>query len=80
MKIGGAQKVPLCLKFGAIPTIIYKVTAFWKNWRTPFFLIGHHLESVSRTEPVFELNLALSKKMLTNEFRSNSSLFYRVIV
>ena len=24
----------LCAKFGAIPTIIYKVTAFWKKWHT----------------------------------------------
>ena len=29
--------VPLCLKFGAIPTNIYKVTAFWKKWHTSFF-------------------------------------------
>ena len=29
--------VPLCLKFGAIPTIIYKVTAFWKKWHMSFF-------------------------------------------
>ena len=33
-KIEGAPMVPLCLKFGAIPTIIYKVTAFWKKWHT----------------------------------------------
>ena len=36
-KIEGAPMVPLCLKFGAIPTIIYKVTAFWKKWHTSFF-------------------------------------------
>ena len=36
-KIEGAPMVPLCLKFGVIPTIIYKVTAFWKKWHTPFF-------------------------------------------
>ena len=46
-----------------------------------FFLIGHHLESVGRTEPVFELNLALSEKRPTNECRSDSGIFfYRVIV
>ena len=27
-QVEGASKVPLCLKDGAIPTIIYKVTAF----------------------------------------------------
>ena len=43
-------------KFGAIPTIIYKVTAFSKIVAHHFSLIGH-LESVGRTEPVFELNL-----------------------
>ena len=42
-------------KFGAIPTIIYKVTAFRKNGHTIFPLIGRHLESVIRTKPVFEL-------------------------
>ena len=31
IKIEGAPMVPLSLKFGAIPTIIYKVTAFWKK-------------------------------------------------
>ena len=36
--IEGAPMVPLCLKFSAIPTIIYKVTAFWKKWHTSFFL------------------------------------------
>ena len=45
-----------------------------------FSLIGHHLESVSRTEPVFELNLALIEKRLTNECRSDSGIFYQVIV
>ena len=32
-----APMVPLCLKFGAIPTIIYKVTAFWRKWHVSFF-------------------------------------------
>ena len=36
-EIEGAPMVPLCLKFGAITTIIYKVTAFWKKWHTSFF-------------------------------------------
>ena len=36
--IEGAPKVPLCTKYGAIPTIISGVTAFWKKWHTPFFL------------------------------------------
>ena len=36
-QIEGAPMVPMCLKFGAIPTIIYKVTAFGKKWHTSFF-------------------------------------------
>ena len=43
-----------------------------KNGARHFSLIGRHLESVGRTEPVFELNLALSEKRLANEFRSDS--------
>ena len=42
-------------------------------------MIGRHLESVGRTEPVFERNLAPSEERPTDEFRSNSSIFfYRV--
>ena len=33
-------------------------------------------ESVSRTEPVFEVNLAPSKERSTYEFRSNSGIFF----
>ena len=51
-------KVPLYLKFSAIPTIIYNVAVFKKN----ISLISSHLKSVGRTEPVFELNLAPSEK------------------
>ena len=39
-----------------------------------------HFESVSQTEPVFKLNLALSEKSATDECRSDSGIFYRVIV
>ena len=39
-----------------------------------------HFESVSQTEPVFELNLALSEKRPTDECLSDSGIFYRVIV
>ena len=53
---------------------------FEKNGARHFSLIGRHLESVSRTEPVFKLNLALSEKSPTNECRSDSGIFYRVIV
>ena len=67
---------PLCLKCGAIPTTIYKVTAFEKNGTRHFSLIGRHLESVSRTIPVFKHTLAPSEKWPTQEFRSDSS--YRV--
>ena len=66
-KIEGAPMVPLCLKFGAIPTIIYKVTAFWKNGTRNFSLIGRHLESVSRTIPFFKHTIASSEKWLTQE-------------
>ena len=55
-EIEGAPMVPLCLKFGAIPTIIYNVTAFEKNGTRHFSLIGRHLESVSRTIPVFNIH------------------------
>ena len=41
-----------------------------------FSLIGRHLESVGRTEPVFELNLAPSEERPTYEFRSNSGIFF----
>ena len=44
----------LCSKYGAIPTIIYGVMAFWKNVMRHFSLIGRHLESVGWTEPIFE--------------------------
>ena len=36
-RIEGVPMAPMCLKFGAIPTVIYKVTAFWKKWHTSFF-------------------------------------------
>ena len=54
-----------------------------KNGAHHFSVIGCHLESVSRTKPVFEINLALSEKKPTNEFRSDSGIFllsYRVNV
>ena len=56
--------VSLCLKFGAIPTIIYKVTA---NATRHLSLIGRHLESVSRTIPVFKHTLAPSEKWPNQE-------------
>ena len=39
-----------------------KLRHFEKKWHAPFYLIGHHLESVSRTEPVFVFKLAPSEK------------------
>ena len=40
-----------------------------------------HLETVGRTEPVFELNLALRGKRPTNQCRSDPGIFfYRVIM
>ena len=59
---------PLCPKFGAIPTIIYsKLRHFDKNGTRHFSLIGRHLESVSRTIPVFKHTLAPSEKWPTQE-------------
>ena len=40
-----------------------------------FSLIGCHLETVGRTELVFELNLAPSEKRPTYKFRSDSGIF-----
>ena len=51
-----------------------------RNGTCHFSLIGRYLESVSRTEQVFELNLAPSEERLTYEFLSDSGIFYRVIV
>ena len=45
-----------------------------------FSLTSRHLESVGRTEPVFELNLAPSEERPTYEFLSNSGIFYRGII
>ena len=68
--VEGAPKLPLCLKFGVIPTIIYKIGTHH------FSLIGCHLESVGRTEPVFERNLAPSEERPTYKFLSNSRTFF----
>ena len=59
--------VPLCLKFGAIPTIFTKLRHFEENGTRHFSLIGRHLESVSRTIPVFKHTLAPSEKWPTQE-------------
>ena len=67
LAIEGAPMVPLCLKFGAIPTTIYKLRHFEKNGTRHFSLIGRHLESVSRTIPVFKHTLAPSEKWPTQE-------------
>ena len=60
--------------------LIPELQHFEKNGALHFSLIGRHLESVSQTEPVFELNLAPNEKRATNEFRSDSGIFYWVIV
>ena len=41
-----------------------------------FSLIDRHLESISRTEPVFELNLAPSEKrcQVTESYKSKTTL------
>ena len=41
-----------------------------------FLTIGRHLESVSRTELIFELNLAPSEERPICEFRSDLGLFF----
>ena len=53
-----------------------EVKTFEENGAHHFSLIGHHLESVGRTEPVFELNLALTEKRPTNECQSDSGIFF----
>ena len=45
-----------------------------KNGAPHFSLIGPHLESVSRSEPVLELNLAPSDKRPTYKFQSDSGI------
>ena len=45
-----------------------------------YSLIGRHLESIGRTEPIFELILAPSEERPTYEIRSNSGIFDRVIM
>ena len=49
-------------------------TMFEKNGAHHFSLFGRHLQSVGRTEPVFELTLALSEERPTNECRSDSGI------
>ena len=44
-----------------------------------FSLIGRHLESVSRTELIFELTLAPSEERLICEFRISNFEFLRII-
>ena len=46
------------------------------NGTCNFSLIGRHLESVGRTETVFELYLALSEERPTNECLSDSGIFF----
>ena len=58
----------LSSKFSVISTIISEVMAYCTNWRAPF-LIGRHLESFSRTELIFELNLGPGEERLICEFR-----------
>ena len=58
-----------------------KLRHFEKNGTRNFSLIGRHLESVSRTIPVFKHTLAQVKNGRPKKFQSDSGLFlssYRV--
>ena len=58
-----------------------KLRHFEKNGTHHFSLIGRHLESVSRTIPVFKHTLAPSEKWPTQEISVRfGPFFYRVIV
>ena len=57
-----------------------KLWHFEQNGTHHFSLIDRHLESVSRTELVFELNLASREKRPTSEYQSEFASFCRVIV
>ena len=71
----GHRRSPCASHLVQFQPIFKKLRHFERNGTPLFPLIGHHLESVSRTEPVFEFSLAPSEKRLTYEFRSNSSIF-----
>ena len=51
-----------------------------KNGTRHFSFNGRHVGSVGCTEPVFELDIALSENRPTYEIRSDSGILYRVIV
>ena len=57
-----------------------KLQHFGKNGTRNFSLIGRHLESVSRTIPVFKHTLAPSEKWPTQEISVRFGPFYRVVL
>ena len=74
----GAPCAPNMVQFWPVFT---DLRHFEKIGANHFSLIGRHLESVGRTEPVFDLNLAPSEERPTYEFRPMHFLLsYRVNV
>ena len=73
--------VPLCLKFGAIPTIIYKITAFWKKWHTSFFFDRPPSWKCQSNHTGFQTYPSPKWKMATPEISVRfGPFFYWVIV
>ena len=80
-EIEGAPMVPLCLIFGAIPTIIYKVTAFWKKWHTSFFFDRPPSWKCQSNHTGFQTYPSPKWKMADpRNFSPIRAFFYRVIV
>ena len=75
-KIEGAPMAPLCLKFRLFRLLFTKLRHFEKNGTRHFSLIGRHLESVSRTIPVFKHTLAPSEKWPTQEISFRFGPFF----
>ena len=56
INIEGAPEVPMCLKYGdRLLGLFPEIRHFEKNGTRHSSLIGRHLESVGRTEPVFDI-------------------------
>ena len=75
------SKIAMCLKFGAIPTIIYKVTAFWKEWHTSFVFDRPPSWKCQSNHTGFQTYPSPKWKMADpRNFGPIRAFFYRVIV
>ena len=61
-KLKGHLRSPCAPNMVEFRTLFPELRHFEKDGARHFSLIGRHLESVSRTKPVFEGNLAMSEK------------------